>query len=273
VPVRYHAFLDESGQREHGPSTDRYYVVAGVIVKSQEQDRIEAELAGLKRAFFGTPDVEIKSSWLRQPSDRSRRYLRLYGLTERRLRVFVDRVYDWIVASNLTFIAGVIDKPQVQSQYVNPHYPSALGYQVFMQRYQKFLAQRHVPGHVTFDRITGASRAGTPWRTLLLRQHSRLLRHGCNYTRMDFPTVERTLDFEDSAAFGLIQVADLAAYNVFRQFRAHGTVWDSPSAQRLPVYHYFDRLLPRFHQDSSGVFAGYGVAKMPTRARHPWLAR
>ena len=41
----------------------------------------------------------------------------------------------------------------------------------------------------------------------------------------------------------------------------------------LPVYPFFDRMLPRFDQDSFGVFAGYGVAKMPCRAKHRWLVK
>jgi len=269
----YHAFLDESGQREYGTATDRYYVVAGAIVPIGLIDAYGLELAGLKRAFFGTTEVEIKSNWLRQPAEKASHYLEPYGITASRLAVFVDALYDWIRSSELLFIAGVIDKQQMRRQYVHPHNPSSLGYLVFLQRYQKFLASRHSMGAVTCDEFSGASAAGNPWRGLLVRQHRVLRRSGCPYTRLRFLNIERRIGFQNSSSAPLIQVADLAAYNVFRQFRDHGSVWDAPDAKQLPLYRYFCLMLPRFHQSPTGVFAGFGVAKMPTRTIHRWLAK
>lgn len=69
---------------------------------------------------------------------------------------------------------------------------------------------------------------------------------------------------------GLIQIADLAAYNVFRQFKDNGSTWDNPGAHKLHLYSFFGRMLPRFDHDASHVFAGYGVAKMPCKVTHKW---
>ena len=80
MKTRYHAFLDESGQRDYGPGTDRYFVVAGAIVRCASCDAYEIELCGLKRAFFGSTSVEIKSRWLRRPDERKKRYLDTYGI-------------------------------------------------------------------------------------------------------------------------------------------------------------------------------------------------
>jgi hypothetical protein len=272
MQTRYHAFLDESGQRDYGPLTDRYYVVAAAIARVEHVDMYCTELAGLKRSFFGTPAVEVKSHWLRNPAHRKRHYLDAFAVSEARLAAFVESLYDWILATELVFIAGVVDKDQMSSQYTHPHYPSPVAYQVFLQRYQKFLASRHCIGAITFDEIAGSSPGGRSWQELLLRHQRRLKHVGCNYTGIQFTHVEDLLSFGNSASCPLIQIADIAAYNTFRQFRDHGSQWDDPAAKSLPVYRYFDRLLPRFHQSPSGVFAGFGVAKMPTRARHAWLA-
>lgn len=271
METRYHAFLDESGQREYGDNTDRFFVVAGAIVRCEHIDIYETEIQGIKRSFFGTPDVEVKSNWLRIPKERRKRYREPYVVSEQRIKSFVDALYNWILASRTTFIAGVVDKLQMRERYVHPHNPSGVGYHIFLQRYQKFLASRHSAGDVTFDEFTGTTKAKNEWRELLIKQHSSLKTNGCRYTRTTFDNVGDTITFTNSADNSLLQLADLAAYNTFRQFRTYGRQWDKPNAETLALYSYFTRLLPRFHKDPHNVFAGYGVAKMPRKAYNRWV--
>jgi len=271
MDVRYHAFLDESGQREYGEKTDPYYVVAGAIAPYDQVSLLEAELGGLKRAFFRTPEVEVKSNWLRQPAERMAHYLEPYGITENRLTSFVDHLYDWILSSPLVLIAGIVDKPLMLKQYSNAHHPSAVAYLVFVQRYQKYLASRHSVGAITCDILAGASAAGNEWQKLLEAQHRRLKKHGCPYTGAKFPNLADTVSFNDSANSSLIQVADLVAYNTFRQFRDYGSQWDDPARESLELYEYFERMLPRVHKSPTGVFGGFGVVKMPSRHHRRWV--
>lgn len=268
---KYRAFLDESGQREYNPQTDRYYVVGGVIVREPMIDSYEGELRGLKRLWFGRPTVELKSNWMRQPHERRRRYLDRGGLSERSFTDFTNALYTWLEKTELWLIAGVVDKHQMKKQYKDPHHPSALAYQVFLQRYQKFLEQKNAVGSVTWDQISGASGVGNKWRDLLRRQHRMLLKNGCNYTGLQFSSVKEEIAFRDSAESSLVQLADVFAYNTFRQFKAHGATWDDPNATELDLYDYFARCLPRVHRSSKRVFAGFGVAKVPSKTRHQWL--
>jgi hypothetical protein len=270
VQAKYHAFLDESGQRETGTGTDRYYVVAGVIVSASSVDRYKLEMGGLKRAFFRTHLVEIKSNWLRQPRERSRHYLIPYKIDENRLSQFVSVIYDWLLATDLILIAGVVDKVDLEKQYAHPHHPSALAYQMFLQRYQRFLAKRRVKGSVTIDHVEGGTKAGNKWKDLLSRQHRLLLKNGCNYTSTKFLNISDTLSFCDSSHSEGIQLADLVAYNVFRQFKDHGHCWENPTLESLPVYQYFGNMLPRFDHNGDGVFAGFGIAKLPTHRAVKW---
>jgi len=271
MPAAYHAFLDESGQREYDPRTDRYFVVAGAVTRVAELENLRTELDGLKRAFFGTPVVEIKSNWIRNPSERRQRYLNRFKINESRLNTFIKAVYDWILATDIVFIAGVVDKKQMKERYRYPHNPSQVGYHIFLQRYQKFLATRHAAGAVTFDEITGATAAKNQWKDLLVTHHRTLKTRGCRYTHTTFDNVEADIGFANSKTENLLQIADLAAYNTFRQFRSYGSAWDDPSADSLELYEYFALLLPRFHRHSDGVFDGYGVSKMPRKAYHRWL--
>lgn len=268
---KWHMFIDESGQREFGPSTDRYFVCAGTIVRIDEANVLEVEMSGLKRAFFRDPDVEIKSNWIRQPKEASKHYYKPYGIGPKRLNNFVVALHRWINSADITFVAGVVDKVQCEKQYAKPFYASALAYQIVLQRYQKFLATRQAVGRVTMDKLTGATQSKKKWKDLLAEQHRKLKEYGCNLTRMTFDNVDRRLRFVESETSSLIQISDLCAYNVFRQFRDHGSIWDDPDALELPLYNYLRQMLPNF-RTVAGVFAGYGIAKIPRLASNRWLA-
>lgn len=195
-----------------------------------------------------------------------------FSISKADLKRFTEAFYQWFLKTKLRLIAAVVDKEQMEEQYTTPHHASAVGYVVLLQRFQKFLGSRQGMGYVTCDEIGGASAAGNAWKQLLQRQHRKLKRNGCPYTGLEFPRIEDRLEFVDSTMCGLVQIADIAAYNIFRQFRDHGSTWDDPDASTLPLYSYFSRMLPRVHQGPGNVFAGYGVAKMPTKARHQWVA-
>src|SRR5213593_3223084 len=109
MALTHRAFVDESGQRDYGPSTDRYFAVGGVIAELADANDLRLELAGLKRAHFGDPGVEIKSNWIRQPKERQAHYLDKYVITMREIDAFVAALYAWLKASPLVLIAGVVD--------------------------------------------------------------------------------------------------------------------------------------------------------------------
>jgi hypothetical protein len=126
-------------------------------------------------------------------------------------------------------------------------------------------------GDVVLDDMSGKTPAGNEWKTLLIRQHAKFKKFGCPYTKIKFTQVDDSITFEDSKHLSLIQVADIVSYNTMRQFRDHGAIWDDPKARRLPLYSYFGKLLPKFDKSNVGIFAGYGVAKMPRIGSNRWL--
>jgi hypothetical protein len=141
---------------------------------------------------------------------------------------------------------------------------------MFLQRYQKYLSKRQAQGSVVFDDPSGKSPGGFEWRTLLQRQHSILKKRGCPYTKTQFGDVG-PITFTDSKTSPFVQVADLVAYNTFRQFRTHGSVWDDPRAKSLPLYDHFSEIIALFDRGPSHQFAGYGVAKWPLANRVSWV--
>lgn len=262
-------YCDESGQRDYGPRTDKYFVVAGVVVSADDAEHLEDEIRGLKRAHWGAPDVELKSNWIRQPKERQKHYTDKFGIGLSEIDEFMKALVKWINRAPITFLAGVVDKHMMEEKYASPHYAGGVAYTLLLQRYQRLLEKRRSFGTVVFDDPSGKSPGGFEWRILLQRQHAKLRRYGCPYTGMEFEDVG-AMSFADSAASAFIQIADLVSYNTFRQFRDHGDEYDDPDARRLTLYDQFRQISGRFDCGSGEVFAGYGVAKWPARSRNRW---
>lgn len=267
--MAYTVFCDESGQRDYGRGTDNFFVVSGVIVDDRDVDDLCNEIRGLKRALWGKPEAEIKSNWLRIPKERSKRYIDGLGLTQADIDGLMESLIKWIRRAPITFLAGVVDKRLMEEKYAKPHYAGTVAYTLLLQRFQKFLDKNDAEGAVEFDDPAGKSPGGHNWRDLLRRLHFKLRRQGCPYTGMEFEDVNG-IRFADSAESHFIQIADLLAYNVFRQFRDHGAVYDDPDARSLPLYGPFADMSHKLDCSSGGVFAGYGVAKWPADVRNKW---
>ncbi len=263
-------FIDDSGNKEYGPATSRYFVYAGVIADVAQVARLAGLFKALKREAFGDESVELKSNWTRQPRERRKRYLEPYGLSNGEMDVFVDKWYSLMESEDLVYLAAVIDKPAMQAKYKTPYNPSATAYQFLLQRYQMHLRRRNAQGYVTIDDMSGSTPKKNQWKDLLKLQHRRLKKDGCPLTKLAFDRVAESPQFADSARFDLLQVADFAAYNVFRQFRDYGDQWDRNDLERVPIYPWFGRILPRFALGPEGRLEGWGVVKWPSARRSKW---
>ena len=159
----------------------------------------------------------------------------------------------------------------MQAAYPNPWYAPAVAYEILLQRAVQAV---RAPDSfsVTIDDMSGATPHGNQYKYNLTRQHGMLQRFGSRLQRgLSFVPLEGRLRFTDSAAHHLIQVADVVAYNVFRQFRDHGEAWEDDTKE-LPVYDYFDRIASKFRKGDGGRIQGYGIVKFPLVKRVAWIA-
>ena len=82
MSTTYLFYIDESGHREYGSGTSRYFALCGVGIPVESWQLLNGHMHTLKQSYFGSPTVEIKSSWLRQPAAAKKHYLEPYGITE-----------------------------------------------------------------------------------------------------------------------------------------------------------------------------------------------
>src|SRR5882762_2848993 len=108
----YRMYVDDSGEKEYGEKTSRYFVYGGVVVPVADEPRLNDAIDGAKQVCFGRTDVELKSNWLRIPREREERYLSIPGVTAEKLKVMIDAIYAWAANADLRLVAAVVDKPQ-----------------------------------------------------------------------------------------------------------------------------------------------------------------
>lgn len=278
-PTHY-LYLDDSGTKEYGPHPEsygvdqgsrgnsRYFVFGGLLIPQSASSILAQRISDLKFQHFGSRTVEIKSNWLRIPSMQGRKYLEPYNLKIDDLIKFIDEYYKIIAESDLMFIACVVDKKHMQQKYPRPHYAPAVAYEGVLQRVQNELLDAGKV-LVTIDDMHGKTPAGNEYKSNLRRQHERLKKFGSRMLSMKFPCLEGELRFQGSHQSHLLQVADIAAYNTYRQFVEHGEAWED-ATQKLKTYPYLARMLPKFRCDPNGRIQGYGVVKFPMNARVMW---
>lgn len=271
-------YIDDSGTKEYAADPSRYgrgtsanFVFAGLLTTTANAGQLVSRIVQLKYEVFGDENVEMKSSWLRNPNERQKRYLTPYFLTEEELTAFVERYYQTFLQADLVFLASVVNKIDMQTKYPEPWYPPAVAYDALLQRVENELTAPSTFS-VVIDDMTGATAVGNQYKANLQKQHGRLktfgsdLRRGFKYNRL-----EGRLKFVNSAHYHLVQVADIAAYNVYRQFTDYGEAWEEPGLETLPMYEHFERMNHKFRQGPSGRIQGYGIVKVPIKNRKIWV--
>lgn len=276
LDVTHKLFVDDSGNKDYAPDgrynarggRTPYFVFGGVLLSPSEAGALNLELRMLKIATFGTYEVEIKSHWLRRPEQKKKRYLDRFGITEADLTNFTDSVYDMVNDLDCQLVACTVNKAEVARQYRNPHHPASIAYDCLLQRVQWEMAACDGCAHVTVDTMTGATPAGNQHLRLLTKQHNTLKKHGSPLrANMRFDRIGG-LVFRDSALDERLQVADLVAYSVYRQFIDHGPDWEDPS-KSLELYEYLGRVIQKFRHNRGRV-QGYGIVKFPRNNTVKW---
>lgn len=281
---QYQLFIDDSGNREYADDRvyeraggkSRYFVYGAVLMEQRQASLFVTRLHELKTLIFGTTEPEVKCNWLRLPAERERRYLQRFNITDGQLTSFTNDYYRLINHAPLELIAAVVDKLHMQETYgPNAWYAPTAAYDALMQRAVQAVPQGSLLA-VTVDDISGRTPKQNEYKELLSKHHNQLLKRGSALQpAISFACLRGPARFINSQHSDLIQVADLAAYNVHRQFRDFGAEWEtSPDAgTRLPMYSYFKTISGKFRTDVNGRIQGFGIVKFPLRKRIPWTLK
>jgi len=290
----YKVFVDESGSKDYiNPYSrefvdnpplfskypkfwqDNYFVLCGVRLKQEDIGTVNDEINALKQSYFGTHNVEVKSDWLRNPNQRRKHYLKPFEMTAEKLNTFGDTFIDLIARhrQTLKIIAIVFDKRffgDAKRQKEEGH-PLLKTTQVLFERLE------YSSGYniVTFDQMESSLRMTHGKHNKILNIHSKNL--GMDVIYVDQYTHVTDIQFKKSSNENFLQVADLCAYNIFRQFCGYGREWfgyqkDGKGNVTMQYYKYFDKIRCNFayHPIHRNKVRGVGLTCLPDSEKISW---
>jgi hypothetical protein len=286
----YKVFVDDSGSREYRspyapefvknpPSfedypqfwRDNYFVLCAVRIHYSDLGDINLRINGLKEKYFKTKKVEIKSDWLRNPNKRRKHYIKKFNITKESLKDFVDELYNLIrdFSDKLKIIGIVFDKRFYgdNKRKTADGDPLVKCAQVLFERLQ-YLNTYHI---VVFDQFE---------HHLQLRsrgQHRRILNVIQNKGGLQKVYVDRydkiiDIKFSKSRDENFIQIADLCAYNIYRQFVHYGRQWQKQAEKdQMQLYPFFDKIRCNFIYDTKTQrVVGRGLICIPDIGKCNW---
>jgi len=240
-----------------------YFVLAGLHVSRPVVAEVNPRIDEVKRRFFGTKHVEIKSVWMRNPQKRKKRYLEPYGITPGALREFSEEWYRVFsdYPQGIQIQAFVLDKRYYRNKRED-FTPLQILTQVLFDRVEMHPTREC---HVVFDQMEEQITSTKFDHGEMLKISNREVNLGSFHEKYTHASTR----FEKSSKSNFLQLADTVAYNVYRQFVDHGDAWESGYPSELATYPFFERLAQNFyHKD--GRVAGIGVVKLPDPGKRPW---
>lgn len=229
-------YVDESGDGGSAPGSSRHLVLCGAAMHEGQWRRLTRQLDDIQRNNFPTagPFLEFHASEMRTGARTFR------GLPRLSRSKAIQEVYEVMsIAQGLTLFAAVIDKPSFVAKYqgtVDIYRGAFEGlstmFNFFLQRKQR-QSERVGRGIVVFDEA----------RPSLSREIRRLLAEfqagGTRWASLG--CIIETAFFFDSRSSRLMQIADFAAYAVYRWYE-HG----DETYLRI-IYGKFDRQGSKVH--------------------------
>lgn len=291
--MTYKVFIDDSGQKEYitpyskdfinNPPTfdeyenfwrDNYFVLCGVRVKQENVGNINAKINKMKERYFKTHEVEIKSDWLRNPYQRKKRYLGKFRITADKLNEFGEKIVDLISAhkEELKILAVVFDKRYYgnRKRITAEGTPLLKTTQILLERLE-FAGNYNI---LVFDQMESSLK-------LTFGQHKKILsvlQQNEGMEKIYVNKYESAIDikFMQSSAENFLQIADICAYNIFRQFVQFGREWTGEIKTKkgnnnLSLYPYFNRIRCNlFYNPRNYQVRGYGLSCVPDKNKANW---
>lgn len=275
-------FIDDSGSKQWGVSfaeelvrcapartpenrnfwQGNYFVLAGVYVDSEAIAELNCLINRTKERYFGTRGVEIYSVDLRNPYRLHKKYLRPYGISANELKEFVDEFwYPLFAQYDLKLMAIVVDKHYFCDAQ-RRETPLEIAARVLFDQIEKHSCREC---RVVFDQMDSQLRSykndqGKIFR--IVNTEIELDGEKCarKYSRI-------SVVFDRSCNSNFLQLADMVAYNTWRQFVDYGyggrvDAIGIDGHGKISMYKYFARIVDGFWGDGD-VAGDVGIIKLP----------
>lgn len=289
-----HIFIDDSGSKGYATPyskdfvdtpppykgneafwRENYFVLCGVRVGDEDIPVLNEKINSLKLKYFGTNSVEIKSTWLRIPDKRKKHYLEPFQITPEKLNDFGE-AYTKLIADNrdkITLFAVVFDKRWYGPKRATPEgIPLLKTAQILFERVHSYCGK---DCYIVFDQMEASLSVDKGMHNKLRGVYVK--NDGLDNIYVPEYTNIKDVTFKRSSSENFLQVADVCAYSIARQFIVFGRDWlgntkNESGAIVLPTYPYFDMVRCNFF--AGGILQtkvrGYGLVCVPDVAKINW---
>lgn len=244
---------------------NNFFVLAWVHIKTDDIKWIDEDLKNLKLQYFWTKKVEIKSTYLRNPKNRKKYYLDKYNISNENLNKFWEWIYEILEKYKDKFLifSVVFDKRQFKYRDVDNNNILLKSVQVLFERIEK-------SGYLTkivFDQMDKSLRKTSGDNGKILEifnwKNKKVVWYCENYKNI------LDIEFQKSDNENLLQIADLIAYNIRRQFMQFWKIMIEWWSNYCEDYLYFAKISENFYKKYWKVMS-YGLALYPNWNKINW---
>jgi len=241
---------------------DNYFVLAGVHIASDYIAELNSDINSEKEKVFGTKFVELHSANLRFPKTRKKYYIDKYNISVDELKAFIDDYWYGLFDNYpIESIAIVVDKRYFLNARHNGKNSLDIAAEALFDRNELHPWKEC---RIVFDQMDSQIRKKSG-------QQGQVLQISDTKMELDGMLLKKyhhiSVEFDKSCNSNSLQLADMVAYNTWRQFVDYGDEWDkhSPDGEHreLPEYSYFERISNSFYHNSNNEVSGYGIVKLP----------
>lgn len=249
----YFFYFDESGSRDPdagqaasgGPAKDHLYVLVAIGIFERNWQRLERGISHVKleladylrrdgKGRFELADCEVKSNWLRYPTERAKKSPFLAALTDDDRTRLAECFYLQLQECRATIFAVVVDKRHLHDHMTHDTLHKK-AYEMILERIEHFMAEYH-PKH---QALIVMDHTSPRLNRSVAMKHAFFQRAG--NPNVQFRHIVEYPFFTASELSNGVQLADLCAYNVYRAFKSSDF-----------AYPYFARMLPYFYRRQNG---------------------
>lgn len=255
-------FLDDSWQKEYFHEYNRNYVenmptgrdflmknffcLAWVYISKNNLLDLDNQIKDIKKKYFTTSNIEIKSTWLRSPQKRKEKYLDPFNLTDEELNNFWNEIIDFISNNKekIKIIWAIFDKRYYRYRDRNEAIPLLKTTQVIFEKVEIIWK----PCEIVFDQMEKSLKIAK-WdnhhKILLVKENDWMEK-----VFIDEYKKIKNIEFQKSSIDNFLQLADLSAYNIYRQFVEHYHDWEKWD---IKMYEYFKKIVWNIHNVNNKI--------------------
>jgi len=258
----YKLFLDDSGQKEYlneynslyidNPPDDidywrkNYFCLAGVYIKTSYIKELDLKIKEIKIKYFKTHKFEIKSTWLRDSKQRKKNYIDPFWISDEDLNNFWKEIIDfiWLNKDKIKILWVIFDKRFYKNRDRNEAIPLLKTTQVIFEKVEYIWNNCEI----VFDQMEKSLKI-KKWnnhhKILLVKEN-----HLMEKVFIDEYKKIKNIEFQKSCNDNFLQLADLCAYNIYRQFIMYSRDWEKWD---IKMYEYFEKIAWNIHNVNNKI--------------------